>query len=185
MGWKAISKSNLRRSGIFLLFWWVSCAWGALATDEYEIKAALLFKLSKFVTWPGASSISEPMTLCVYGKSPFGSALQQLQRRVASKLPTEIRYFSTLDPELDQCHMLFISQAAASHVRRVVVAVSHSPVLTVSDIQQFADSGGMVEFSTQGQRIRFRINLQASKNADIRLASPLLELATIVSGASS
>ena len=155
----------------------------AASNAEYDVKAALLFKLSRFISWPESDASALPMTICIYGKNPFGKALNSLQKKASKKYSMEIRHFSNVDQGLDSCHILFISQAAARQVKSVLLAVSHSPVLTVSDIRLFADSGGMVEFSTKEKRISFRINLQAAKNSDIKLASPLLELATIVSGA--
>jgi len=139
----------------------------------------LLYKLSKFAQWPNLSG--QVFRLCVYGNTPFSKSLERLQTKAIKKRPIKLLQLKRINNELKNCDTLFITRSAASHLRRVLIAVSHSPVLTISDITQFADFGGMIELSTHDQHIRFRINLQATRNAKIQLASPLLELATIVS----
>ena len=47
-------------------------------TDEYRLKAAFLFNLAKLVEWPAPSfQPGEPLSICVLGKNPFGSALKE------------------------------------------------------------------------------------------------------------
>lgn len=176
------SKKQSKIKGILfaLLLVVMNPAYAESGAGEYAVKAALLFKLNKFVTWP--IQTNSPLVVCVYGKNPFGQALKKLGKKSFKGGPPTVLYLPKINSDLERCNILFIAQSAASHLRRVLLAVSHSSILTISDISQFADSGGMVELSTQGQRIRFRINLQAAKEAHLKLASPLLELSTIVSG---
>ena len=41
---------------------------------EYQVKAAYLFNLAKFVDWPPSAG-SGPLTICVARPDPFGTAL--------------------------------------------------------------------------------------------------------------
>ncbi len=47
--------------------------------DEYEIKAAMLLNLTKFVQWPAAKlgDASGPFVIGVLGRDPFGRDLDQ------------------------------------------------------------------------------------------------------------
>ena len=54
------------------------------------------------------------------------------------------------------------------------------PILTVSDIDDFARAGGMIGLVEAEQRIRFDINLATARQANLKLSSQLLKLATIV-----
>ncbi|MGB0468480.1 MAG: YfiR family protein [Pontibacterium sp.] len=147
-------------------------------TPEYQLKAVLLFKLTKFTAWPQTEN--RPYEICVYGKSPFGAMLDRLEQRSGDG-SVKVRYPLKVNADLNSCNILFISGAASSHLRSILLAVSYSPVLTISDIKSFANVGGMIELTNQGSHVRFRINLSATKRAQIQIASPLLELATIVS----
>ncbi len=44
----------------------------------------------------------------------------------------------------------------------------------MSDADRFATRGGMIRFVTDHHRIRFRINLEAAKAANLTLSSKLL-----------
>ncbi len=148
-------------------------------TPEYELKAVLLFRLGRFATF--AQQSDDAFRVCVYNQNPFGGALDKLAGQSIGGRTISVHEFTRLDSRLQSCNILFVSRSAASHLGQILLAVSHSVTLTVSDIENFADSGGMIEFTSVGQRIGFRINLDSVRSADIKIASPLLELATIVS----
>jgi hypothetical protein len=54
------------------------------------------------------------------------------------------------------------------------------PILTVSELPGFAESGGMIELYQMDDRIRFKVNLQSIREAGLELSSSLLKLAVIV-----
>ena len=53
-------------------------------------------------------------------------------------------------------------------------------VLTVSDIDGFADAGGMIQLVREGGRVRFEVNLDSVRGADLTMSSKLLRLASVV-----
>ena len=55
----------------------------AQSVSEYGMKAILFYRLSQFVYWPADSKPPTPLSLCVAGKNPFGSALQQIDQNIA------------------------------------------------------------------------------------------------------
>ncbi len=54
------------------------------------------------------------------------------------------------------------------------------PVLTVSDIDGFAEQGGIIGLSLNGERVEFTVNLRAARQAGIKLNSQLLRLGRVV-----
>jgi hypothetical protein len=48
--------------------------------DEYKVKAAFLYNFTKFVEWPQQAfrSPGDPLTICILGENPFGSALTEM-----------------------------------------------------------------------------------------------------------
>ena len=73
--------------------------------------------------------------------------------------------------------MLFISSAAEKEFGDVLASLGDAPVLTVGETKGFAERGGMIEFRTQKNKVRFVINAQAAKRAQIRRSARLLDLA--------
>jgi hypothetical protein len=52
--------------------------------------------------------------------------------------------------------------------------------LTVSDIENFADKGGVIRFIREDGKIHFRINIDAAKNSQLEISAKLLQLAEVI-----
>jgi hypothetical protein len=76
--------------------------------------------------------------------------------------------------------MLFISSSEANRLNKIIDALDNSAVLTVSDIPQFSQRRGMIQFVLEENRIRFEVNLTATQRAGLTLSSELLKVATVV-----
>jgi len=149
---------------------------------DYDVKAAYLYNFGHFVEWPAnvAAAQNESFTVCVLGQDPFGPVLDTTLagetiagKRVAAKR------ISTLQ-ELGNCQILFLSSAEAAQLNSIVKALSKQSVLTVSDMPQFSQRGGMIQFVLEGKRVRFEVNLAAVQHAGLTLSSELLKVATTV-----
>lgn len=148
---------------------------------EYKLKAALIYKLTKFIEWPAtATPTSRHFTLCVLGDDPFGNALDALTNRKVNNLPIRIERFSQSKALSSACRLIFISESKQAFVESILQPLAHAPVLTVGDMTSFAARGGMIQMASKGNHIRFKINLSATDLAGLKIAAPLLDLATIV-----
>ncbi len=149
--------------------------------SAYDVEAAYLFNFGKFVTWP-ASTIApdHPVTICVLGSDPFGPILD---RTIAGET---INGKSVVDKrivrpeEASTCSILYISPSEASRLSRILLAVKDAPVLTVSDMPDFLEHGGMIQFVLRENRVRFSVNLQPAHSDGLRLSSELLKVAVEV-----
>ncbi|RUQ34056.1 MAG: YfiR family protein [Candidatus Competibacteraceae bacterium] len=148
--------------------------------DEYAVKAAYLYNFAKFIEWPpGAfASTDAPLWICIVGDNPFGNALAALYGKTVEKHPVAMRPIST--EGFDQCHIVFIGHIEAGSFKTLLAKLRRLPILTVSDISDFARTGGMIGLVETDQHIRFDINLTATRQAGLKLSSQLLKLATIV-----
>jgi hypothetical protein len=78
------------------------------------------------------------------------------------------------------CQILFISSSEANRLSKIIEALNKNAVLTVSDIPQFSQRQGMIQFVMEENRIRFEVNLTATQRAGLTLSSELLKVATAV-----
>jgi hypothetical protein len=78
------------------------------------------------------------------------------------------------------CHVLFISREERRRTPEVLEAVESAGVLTVSEADGFLDQGGAVQLLTDGNRVRFEINLGAARRSGLNVSSKLLSLARAV-----
>ncbi len=148
---------------------------------QYRIKAAFLFNFAKFVEWPPEAFADEDSTLVlgVLGDDPFGAALQSLTgKTVRGRRLTIKRFDSLLD--ISDCHILFITSSVQEQQQEALESLEGSNVLTVGEIQRFAQMGGIINFVIRKNKIRFEINLDAGKRAGLVISSQLLNLAESV-----
>jgi len=170
-----------RRPAIIVLLFCLLLGFGGSAAAQYtttQVKAAFLFNFAKFTNWPTQHSPQQTGELIVgiMGRDPFGPALQPFRDYRIHGRPVRIRDISTL-AEARGCHILFIAASESPRLRQILQQLPQSGLLTVSDIPGFAARGGMIELLKIDQRIRFIINLDASRKAGLTLSAHLLKLA--------
>lgn len=151
---------------------------------EYEVKAAFLYNFAKFVEWPSetAPKASETFVIGILGKDPFGRQLEdQFNGKIIQDRKLVFTRLSGLQ-EVSRCQVVFISASEAHALGTILNTLQDPPVLTVSDMDQFIQRGGMVGFTLEGNRVRFNVNLDAAEKARLKISSQLLKLAKTVTG---
>ncbi len=143
---------------------------------EYIVKAAMIYKMLGFITWPDAEGTNKnPIKICVYGKNPFGRYIYALEAERFDSRGIDVRTGSLLE-DLSDCHVLFISSSVKDRLGDLLLKIEGRPVLTISDIKGFSLSGGMIEFIKTDRRIAFIINYGKVLDAGIRISSRLLKI---------
>ncbi len=155
---------------------------GQDSAGEYELKAAMLYNLTRFVEWPESAYADgqAPTVLCILGRDPFGDALTSLvSKQEVSGRPVQIRHISN-EKEIRGCHVVYISSSERKSIAQILAALKGVSVLTVGETAQFAARGGIVQFSLEERQVRFEINLEAASMAELKISSRLLVLARVV-----
>jgi len=148
---------------------------------EYKVKAGFLFNFAKFVQWPGNdSTLTNAFRI---GVLDDGEALAVLETALAGKTvqgrTIEVRGFKPTD-DLKQCEMLFFARSQEGHYHGLLKSLGEAPVLTVSEVKDFARNGGCINFVQVGENIRFVVNLKRAEAAGLKISSKLASMATIV-----
>lgn len=168
---------------LFLSLWVTPLqAQPAVATKEYEVKAAFLFNFARFVEWPtnAFTSPQAPLVIGILGTDPFGAALNEIVRgEIVNGHPLIIQRYRNIE-EVQTCHILFISSSEARRLEQIFKSLRGKNVLTVGESDGFAQSGGIIRFIADQNRIRFRVNLDAARAAELTISSKLLRAAEIV-----
>ncbi|HWF39006.1 MAG TPA: YfiR family protein [Candidatus Acidoferrales bacterium] len=150
--------------------------------NEYQVKAAFLFNFAKFVDWPPGTyaNAQSPFAICVLGDDPFGHVLENtLAGKSLGAHPVVLRRTKDL-AEARRCQVVFVSSSEMHRYGEVVEGVRGARVLLVGETDGFASSGGAIEFTLEGNHVRFAINPEAAQRAGLTLSSKLLMLARIV-----
>ena len=145
---------------------------------EYQVKAVCVLNAARFVSWPSSafSSADAPLVIGILGENPFGSALLEVvsgatvrQRRIV------IRRIGLA--EARDCHIVFVSRSERDNLSAILGALGDAHVLTISEIERFAQSGGTIALTLNQGKIRFEINQEAASRAQLKIDSQFLLLA--------
>ena len=152
----------------------------ATGPAEYEVKAAFLYNFARFVEWPEAPAGDGPFVITVLGRDPFGAALDDtLRGKTIGQRRIEIRRASRSE-DLAGSRIGFISDSERDRLPAILKSLEASPVLTVGEMDEFAERGGVIRFRVEQDRVRLDINVAAAERARLRISSQLLKLARIV-----
>ena len=177
--------------GVLIRWCIIAAAFGAMAPAAIRLEAqgvstpgltaAFLFNFVKFTTWP-ADALRDgiPIVICVGGNDQVADALVHVtQNKTVEGHPLAIRR-TELERPLAECHVVYGASLKATRAQELIRATSGHPILTVSDLEDFAERGGVANFFIDGGRMRFAVNPDAADRARLRISSKLLALAKVV-----
>ncbi len=145
---------------------------------EYAVKAAYILNFGRYVKWPAVPS--GDFKICVLGSNPFGSELNKtVAGESLSGRPVAVQKIDRI-ADARGCQILFFGESERIQFGSELGELKHLPILTVSDLPDFLERGGIIQFELQGDRVRFSINSQAAKEAGLSVSSDLLKVATKV-----
>jgi hypothetical protein len=150
------------------------------AVSANAIKAVLFYKLPQFVYLPDEDK-SRALVICALGNHPIDSLLEKLARTPVNGRTAEFQRIDSA-AEAKECDFVFITRDAAADIDIILRRLNARGVVTVSDIPDFARSGGMVELSENQAKagIQIVINRKAAQSKGIDFNAQLLRLAKIV-----
>lgn len=147
---------------------------------EEEVRAAFLFHLAQFVSWPPDKAGNAPVRFCVLRD---GNMVQTLNTAVSGKTvqnrPVEVVAVENVQ-SLPACHLAFLGTMRPKDLQQFVEQWPYPPVLLVGDSERFAEHGGMVNLVIASGKVSFEVNLATLQRARLSLRSQLLRFATIV-----
>lgn len=151
--------------------------------SESDIEAVYVFKFSQFVSWPGIARPKPSFDICILGEDPFGPFLERTVQGETVNGKSVVERHIMRPQEAQSCAILYVGRTEAARLRQVLDTVRAWPVLTVSDLPDFVDKGGMIQFVLQSGKVRFEVNLVPATQAGLALSSELLKVAVEVKGA--
>ena len=148
---------------------------------EYELKAGVLYHIIEYVEWPKGSAGGEqpPIQIGLLGDIPFPEALEVLDGKTVQGRKLVVKRLADRSAAAD-CQVLFIGASERPRVAEITTALKDRPVLTVSEVEGFAEHGGMVNLVAGQNRIVMEINREVARRARLGISSQLLKLARVL-----
>lgn len=148
--------------------------------SEYHVEAAFLYHFASFVTWPPQAFDSEhsPITIGILGEDAFSEELENTVRNktMNGRAFQVVRLEPRAVAQAKQCQIIFIGSSERKRMSEILEALKNTSVLTVSKMEHFTQSGGMINFVLDDKKVRFEINDDAARRAGLKISAKLLNL---------
>ena len=147
--------------------------------------SAILLKIPRYVRWPEDADVdsSADFLIGVLGKAAVTKVLERASRdrSVHGRPYRIIHFFDGWDVrEWRKCQVLYVAESEHHRLAEILSAVAGAPLLTVSNIEDFAKRGGMVAFDTSSGKLRIYLNPRRAAGEGIEFSSRLQKIATLV-----
>lgn len=149
----------------------------ASASAQAQLKAALIFNVSKLARFPNPGP---GLSICTsHAQDEVSLALRALDGRHSQGRLVSVRRGVEVD-QLQSCDVAYFSRDEADIFRDWQLRLNTHSVLSISDIDNFASAGGIVGIVADGDRLSLEINNESARRANIGFAAQLLSLAKII-----
>ncbi|WP_058020498.1 YfiR family protein [Pseudohongiella spirulinae] len=142
-----------------------------------EAVARFLMNFGRFIDWPAGSVTSSEFQVCVLGDDHLGRSLDQ---NVNGKKAGDKSMIANRIPASDlgaaaNCQIVWVSASESNRIGEITSALEGKSVLTVSEVDQFLESGGMIGLSEdRGSRVSIRMNKSLIEGAGLNIREQLM-----------
>jgi hypothetical protein len=146
---------------------------------DNERKAEFVYRFILFVHWPADAfrGPSDVLRVQIIGRDPFDGSLDRifLGKSVDDHRVVVTHADAPITAPLP--HVVFVSATKDPQLAAVLAAYCRAPVLTVSDLDRFANRGGVIGLVEQDHELHFAINQTAASEARLQVSAQLFHLA--------
>jgi hypothetical protein len=119
------------------------------------------------------------LNLCVVGDNVAQEAFASIDNKAVGEKTLKVINLTRLRG-FEECQALYISQLMNNVLLQLLSEIKNSPMLTIGEIDGFAELGGMVELDSADGKTSMAINHSASITGKLNISSRILNLAKIV-----
>jgi len=153
----------------------------ATASDDSKLLLAYIYNFGKFAEWNEDILIADqPLEFCFYGEqADLNISSQVLEKKYIQNHTIDVKNINRGGP-LQDCHIVYIYESESLYLPLILDKLNGIPVLTISKIDGFSDSGGVIGLIYHKNKLRFEINTITASDNNIKISSELLRLAVKV-----
>lgn len=148
--------------------------------DGRRMMVDYIVHFAHHLQWPMEvfSGTNAPFRVCVMGRDNLHDSLAERfrhQRVHGRRVVLEVVNGGEL-LRARSCQIVVLGTMERSDLVEAVSSLEFFPVLTVSDAERFAASGGIVGFTGSGERISLQLNKTMLDRADLKVGNSLFRL---------
>ena len=153
--------------------------------DEQKLKLVFIERFTQFIDWDISDSTSseelkKDFIIGTIGKNEYTDLLSDFfkGREIKGK-PVKIITAEEKEEYLS-CNLLFISEIKEAKLQEILKTVANLPILTISDREEYAESGILITICRRDDQLDFYINETALAHSGLEVNYLLLESAKII-----
>lgn len=145
--------------------------------SEYQVKAGFVLNIVRYTEWPtGELAKAGEINICTIGSDPFRQAFDALNGKTAKGRSITVSHLAQLEAS-QGCHALFIGESQRKQIPRALRFLKNAPVLTMSEVEEFAEEEGMVNFLVEKNKTVLEVNKGALHRANLQISAQVLKVA--------
>jgi hypothetical protein len=149
------------------------------AENPNKVKAAFLRNFAHYVTWPmnAFTENNSSWHIGILGQDQFGEVLETtFYGRTEQGRSFEIFRADRLE-QLPPCQIIFVAYQDPARRRAALAELKNKPVLTVGNMPEFLQEGGVIGFQVE-DRVRMSINLDQARAVSLIIQTKMLEVSS-------
>lgn len=152
----------------------------AESLEEETVLAALSLNIVRFTTWPTQTQtlMGNSINFCLVGDNVAQQSFASIDNKPIGNRFLHIVNLTRLR-NLEQCHILFISELKHNILLQLLEEIKNRPLLTIGKGEEFTLTGGMIGLDNVDGKIRLHINLTTVRESNLNISARLLKLAKV------
>ncbi len=155
----------------------------AIYGPEYRVKVGFIYNFAKFIEWPKEETgkDSNSILICIVPDTQETDVFFSLRNKSIGNKRIEVKKHKDVrEKDVEHCQILFLDSKDEAFIKESLLIVKYRSILTIGHMKGFTQAGGIINFFTEENRLRFEVNLDAAKRARIKLGSQILMSAEII-----
>jgi hypothetical protein len=149
----------------------------AQVQDEQRLRAAMVYNLMLFVEWPAEALPATELQFCVVTENPDVSrAFSALAGKQIRNRALQVQRRGLL-AALDDCQAVYLDGLGSGLVADKLGRLGRLPILTSASAPS---AGAMIDLALTDNRLVFDVSAAALRDAQLSLASRVMQLARTV-----
>lgn len=149
--------------------------------SDYKVKAIFIEKFTHYIKWPENLINDDTIAsviICVYGESNFYDVLNDTykNKKILGRQVVIKQIFKTENLP-DNCKILFVPECGFKKLHEILRVTRNKPILTISDTENYAATGILINFIIIDNKIHFEINKYAVINSGLEFDFRLIKIA--------
>lgn len=147
--------------------------------QEYDLKAAYIYNITKFIYWESTTPGNE-FIIGVLGSSPIYEPLVEVVKtKTVNKKKIIIRQYRKVE-DINNCNMLFIPEKIDISLDEILEKTTSKKILTISEQEGYGKGGSAINFVTMNDKLKFEVNIKTLESLGLKASAQFLKLTIII-----